>query len=45
MDVASGPILGGTISPEVAAALAEDSDMEEYLEERQFPVIHKVVLG
>ena len=45
MDVACGRILGGTVSAEVTAALSEDFDIEEYLEERQMPVLHKIVLS
>ncbi|KAF6226103.1 hypothetical protein HO133_008968 [Letharia lupina] len=45
MDVACGRILGGTASPEITTALTEDFDIEEHLEERQLPVLHKIVLG
>ncbi|KAI4281435.1 MAG: hypothetical protein L6R38_003703 [Xanthoria sp. 2 TBL-2021] len=45
MDVACGRILGGTVSAEVTAALSEDFDIEEYLEQRQMPVLHKIVLA
>lgn len=45
MDVASGRILGGTASPEITTALTEDFDIEEHLEERQLPVLHRIVLG
>ena len=45
MDVACGRILGGTVSPEITAALSEDFDIKEYLEERQLPLLHKVVTG
>lgn len=45
MDVACGRILGETASPEITAALVEDFDVYEYLEERKLPALHRLVLG
>lgn len=42
MDVACARILGGTASPEITTALTEDFDIEEHLEERQFPFFTKL---
>lgn len=45
VDVACGRISGGTASSETTAALIKDFDIYEYLEDRQLPALHKLVLG